>query len=153
MLNPGARLCRGRLALENMDRVPERRIGCFHQSLRKCRMRMNGQCEIFNRSSHFNRQCAFGNQVRSFSTHDMNVAETLCDRIFMIFNGKKVLDGTLADIQSGKFAQEWVAEHAAGKPSFKKYRAEASAHQVEEVGAKLRTLMPWMESNQPAGAK
>lgn len=34
------------------------------------------------------------------STHDMNVAETLCDRIFMIFHGKKVLDGTLADIQS-----------------------------------------------------
>ena len=33
------------------------------------------------------------------STHDMNVAETLCDRIFMIFHGKKVLDGTLADIQ------------------------------------------------------
>jgi ABC-2 type transport system ATP-binding protein len=33
------------------------------------------------------------------STHDMHVAETLCDRIFMIFHGKKVLDGTLADIQ------------------------------------------------------
>ena len=33
------------------------------------------------------------------STHDMNVAETLCDRIFMIFHGRKVLDGTLADIQ------------------------------------------------------
>ena len=33
------------------------------------------------------------------STHDMNVAETLCDRIFMIFRGKKVLDGTLHDIQ------------------------------------------------------
>lgn len=34
-----------------------------------------------------------------FSTHDMSVAETLCDRIFMIFKGKKVLDGTLDDIQ------------------------------------------------------
>lgn len=34
------------------------------------------------------------------STHDMNVAETLCDRIFMIFHGRKVLDGTLADIQN-----------------------------------------------------
>jgi ABC-2 type transport system ATP-binding protein len=34
------------------------------------------------------------------STHDMNVAETMCDRIFMIFHGKKVLDGTLADIQN-----------------------------------------------------
>jgi ABC-2 type transport system ATP-binding protein len=35
------------------------------------------------------------------STHDMSVAETLCDSIFMIFRGRKVLDGTLASIQSG----------------------------------------------------
>lgn len=34
-----------------------------------------------------------------FSTHDMSVAEALCDRIFMIFRGKKVLDGTLDEIQ------------------------------------------------------
>jgi ABC-2 type transport system ATP-binding protein len=34
-----------------------------------------------------------------FSTHDMNVAEDMCDFIFMIFNGKKVLDGTLSSIQ------------------------------------------------------
>ena len=33
------------------------------------------------------------------STHDMSVAETLCDQIFMIFRGRKVLDGTLAEIQ------------------------------------------------------
>ena len=35
-----------------------------------------------------------------FSTHDMSAAERLCDRIFMIFRGKKVLDGTLDEIQS-----------------------------------------------------
>jgi len=35
-----------------------------------------------------------------FSTHDMSTAERLCDRIFMIFRGKKVLDGTLAEIQA-----------------------------------------------------
>jgi ABC-2 type transport system ATP-binding protein len=35
-----------------------------------------------------------------FSTHDMSVAERLCDRIFMIFKGRKVLDGTLEEIQS-----------------------------------------------------
>ncbi len=35
-----------------------------------------------------------------FSTHDMGVAERLCDRIFMIFRGRKVLDGTLDEIQS-----------------------------------------------------
>src|SRR3954470_16618565 len=36
-----------------------------------------------------------------FSTHDMGMAERLCDRIFMIFRGRKVLDGTLDEIQSG----------------------------------------------------
>ena len=34
-----------------------------------------------------------------FSTHDMNVAEKMCDYVFMIFKGRKVLDGTLASIQ------------------------------------------------------
>jgi ABC-2 type transport system ATP-binding protein len=42
-----------------------------------------------------------------FSTHDMQVAERLCDRIFMIFKGKKVLDGTLDEIQS-KFGFDTV---------------------------------------------
>ena len=35
-----------------------------------------------------------------FSTHDMDVAERMCDTIFMIFRGKKVLDGSLETIQS-----------------------------------------------------
>jgi len=34
-----------------------------------------------------------------FSTHDMNTAEAMCDFVFMIFKGRKVLDGTLADVQ------------------------------------------------------
>jgi ABC-2 type transport system ATP-binding protein len=42
-----------------------------------------------------------------FSTHDMQVAERLCDRIFMIFKGKKVLDGTLDEIQA-KFGFDTV---------------------------------------------
>jgi len=50
----------------------------------------------------------------------------------------------LSEIQSGEFARQWVAEHAAGKPSFNAFREQASAHQVEEVGARLRTLMPWL---------
>jgi ABC-2 type transport system ATP-binding protein len=40
-----------------------------------------------------------GGATAILSTHDMNVAESLCDRIFMIFRGRKVLDGTLASIQ------------------------------------------------------
>jgi len=47
------------------------------------------------------------------STHDMNVAERLCDRIFMIFRGGKVLDGTMADIHA-QFGQDTVRIRTAG---------------------------------------
>jgi ABC-2 type transport system ATP-binding protein len=48
-----------------------------------------------------------------FSTHDMAVAERLCDRIFMIFRGKKVLDGTLEEIQSA-YGHDTVVVKTAG---------------------------------------
>jgi ketol-acid reductoisomerase len=53
---------------------------------------------------------------------------------------RRILD----EIQSGAFAQEWVAENAAGKPSFRAFRAKAAEHDVEHVGRELRGLMPWM---------
>ena len=57
----------------------------------------------------------------------------------------------LTEIQSGKFAQEWVAEHAAGKPSFRKFREKAAQHPIEKVGTVLRGLMPWLrDAGEPA---
>jgi ketol-acid reductoisomerase len=56
---------------------------------------------------------------------------------------KRVLD----DIQSGRFARDWVLENKAGQPSFKATRARAAAHPIEEVGAKLRAMMPWIAKN------
>ena len=53
----------------------------------------------------------------------------------------------LAEIRNGTFAQQWVAEHAAGKPSFNAYREAAAAHPVEAVGRELRTLMPWFRDD------
>jgi len=50
----------------------------------------------------------------------------------------------LAEIRSGAFAQEWVAEHAAGKPRFAEFRRQGAAHPIEEVGRRLRSLMPWL---------
>ncbi len=52
----------------------------------------------------------------------------------------------LADIQSGEFAREWIAENRAGAESFQRMRAEAADHQVEKVGNDLRSMMPWIES-------
>ena len=50
----------------------------------------------------------------------------------------------LDDIQSGRFAKEWMLENAAGQPSFKAQRRRAAAHPIEEVGEKLRAMMPWI---------
>ncbi|GAC1348884.1 MAG: ketol-acid reductoisomerase [Vulcanimicrobiaceae bacterium] len=52
----------------------------------------------------------------------------------------------LTEIQDGTFAQEWVAEHAAGKPRFAEFRKQNAAHPIEAVGRKLRGLMPWLRS-------
>jgi ketol-acid reductoisomerase len=56
---------------------------------------------------------------------------------------KRVLD----DIQSGKFARDWVLENKAGQTSFKAIRARGEQHPIEEVGKKLRAMMPWIAKN------
>src|SRR5690606_8671550 len=50
----------------------------------------------------------------------------------------------LADIQSGVFAKEWVLENKAGQVGFKALRAKHATHSSEEVGRKLRGMMPWI---------
>jgi ketol-acid reductoisomerase len=55
---------------------------------------------------------------------------------------KRVLD----DIQSGKFTRDWMLENKVHQTSFKATRARLNAHQIEEVGAKLRDMMPWIKS-------
>ena len=60
---------------------------------------------------------------------------------------KAEMKRVLADIQSGRFARDWVLENKAGQPSFKAMRARAAAHPIEEVGAKLRAMMPWIAKN------
>ncbi len=53
---------------------------------------------------------------------------------------KKILD----EIQSGKFAEEWVAENKNGRPNYNKLREEGKNHQIEKVGAELRKMMPFI---------
>src|SRR3954469_11777379 len=50
----------------------------------------------------------------------------------------------LREIQTGKFAREWILENQAGRPSFDKLRAEGKAHPIEEVGRRMRELMSWL---------
>ncbi|WP_366555012.1 ketol-acid reductoisomerase [Aquibaculum sediminis] len=56
---------------------------------------------------------------------------------------KRVLD----DIQAGRFTRDWVLECKAGQPSFKAMRRRAAENNIEEVGEKLRAMMPWISEN------
>jgi ketol-acid reductoisomerase len=51
----------------------------------------------------------------------------------------------LKDIQTGVFTSNWIRECKAGQPQFKAIRRLNDAHQIEEVGAKLRAMMPWIK--------
>ena len=54
----------------------------------------------------------------------------------------------LEEIQSGKFAREFILENQAGAATLKAMRRQGREHPIEEVGAKLRGMMPWIKSNQ-----
>jgi ketol-acid reductoisomerase len=51
----------------------------------------------------------------------------------------------LADIQSGEFAKEWIAENRAGQENFQRMRSEQQGHQVEKVGSDIRSMFPWLK--------
>ena len=69
--------------------------------------------------------------------------------------GKKVITAQtreamrklLADIQSGEFAKEWIAENRAGAENFQRMRDEAAGQQIEQVGKELRKMMPWIDAD------
>mgnify|MGYP000141444695 FL=1 len=69
--------------------------------------------------------------------------------------GKKIIDSktkermkeVLKDIQSGKFAKQWMDENKNGQKNFLKMRKELADHPIEKVGKKLRALMPWIGKN------
>jgi len=69
--------------------------------------------------------------------------------------GKRIIDSKtkerlieiLKDIQSGKFAKQWMDENKNGQKNFLKMRKELAEHPIEKVGKKLRDLMPWIGKN------
>ena len=60
---------------------------------------------------------------------------------------KAEMKRVLADIQNGTFARNWLLENKVGQVGFKATRARVNAHQIEEVGEKLRAMMPWIGKN------
>ena len=55
----------------------------------------------------------------------------------------------LGEIQSGSFAKEFILEKQAGNVAFEALRKQGAEHPMEEVGARLRDLMPWLRENGP----
>jgi ketol-acid reductoisomerase len=60
---------------------------------------------------------------------------------------KAEMKRVLADIQSGRFVKNFVLDNRAGQPELKAARKAAEAHPIEETGAQLRAMMPWIGAN------
>lgn len=59
---------------------------------------------------------------------------------------KEAMKKLLADIQDGTYAREWILENQAGRPSFNLVRRKEQNQLIEQVGRKLRAMMPWLKS-------
>jgi ketol-acid reductoisomerase len=58
---------------------------------------------------------------------------------------RKVMRKILKEIQTGKFAREWIKENKTGRQKFNELLKKGDEHPIEEVGKKLREMMPWMK--------
>jgi ketol-acid reductoisomerase len=59
---------------------------------------------------------------------------------------RQAMKEVLAEIQSGEFAREWIAENRAGQENFQRMRAEQANHQIEREGKELRGMMAWIDT-------
>ncbi|HIE50452.1 MAG TPA: ketol-acid reductoisomerase, partial [Armatimonadetes bacterium] len=57
---------------------------------------------------------------------------------------RQTMQGLLEDIQTGRFAREWILENQANAPVFNALRRRGQEHLIEQVGTQLRRLMPWL---------
>jgi len=60
---------------------------------------------------------------------------------------KRRMQGLLAEIQSGAFAREWMRESRNGRTRFNQLEAEGRYHSIEQVGVRLRAMMPWLKAD------
>jgi ketol-acid reductoisomerase len=60
---------------------------------------------------------------------------------------RQAMKEILAEIQSGRFAREFILENQSGAPVLKAMRRTSREHPIEQVGAKLREMMPWIKAN------
>jgi ketol-acid reductoisomerase len=58
---------------------------------------------------------------------------------------KNAMRGILKDIQTGKFAKDWIIENQVNRPFFNRIRAIEAQHPIEKVGKELRAMMGWLK--------
>jgi len=79
---------------------------------------------------------------------DVSVGPKIIDKAV-----KKSMKAALKDIQSGKFAKEWLAETKKGRKRYSKLLKAGEDHSIEKVGERLRGLMPWIQRKNIRGAQ
>jgi ketol-acid reductoisomerase len=79
---------------------------------------------------------------------DVSVGPKIIDK-----SVKKRMQAALKDIQTGKFAKEWVKEYQGGYKRYNALLKQGEQHPIEKTGAKLRALMPWMQKKNIKGAQ
>ena len=60
---------------------------------------------------------------------------------------REEMEQILVEIQDGTFAKEWILENQAGRPVYNALKRQDAEHLIEEVGAELRQMMPWLKKN------
>lgn len=66
---------------------------------------------------------------------------------------KKRMKAALKDIQSGKFAREWIKEYESGYKRYNSLLKAGEKHPIEKTGTRLRALMPWIKKKNIRGAQ
>jgi len=79
--------------------------------------------------------------------HPELISRVLCNRSCTRSDeSRKAMKQVLDEIRDGTFARRWIDESKGDAPEFGRLRAEGRAHQIEEVGARLRARMAWLNS-------
>jgi ketol-acid reductoisomerase len=79
---------------------------------------------------------------------DVSVGPTVVDE-----SVKKRMKQILNEIQNGEFAKRWIEEYQNGFPTYQALLEQSENHPIEEVGVRLRSLMPWVQKKNIKGAQ
>ena len=89
-------------------------------------------------------------RMLAFVSETAQYGDYVCGPRVVDESTKARMRGVLDDIQDGSFARRWIAEHKAGLPNYQRIKQAHLDHPIEQVGARLRARMPWLQPAQEA---